>query len=142
MEDEEHYKELQEQYVRAIRRAYYQTHKVKNSERHKQYYKKHKKELKAYYKQWSQENPDKRNAISRVQRYKRRGLGSIPLNEFYKGSEGHHIDKTHIIYIPKRIHRSIKHNVFTGEGMAKINAIALDYLTLDYLGNQRQVGKW
>lgn len=59
----------------------------------------------------------------------RRELCFIPLNEPFEGSEGHHIDKKHIIYMPKKPHRSVNHNVFTGENMQEINAIAFEYVT-------------
>ena len=35
--------------------------------------------------------------------------------------ETHHITKDYMIPIPKELHRSIKHNVRTGEGMNEIN---------------------
>ena len=31
------------------------------------------------------------------------------------------------IYIPKELHQSISHNVFTGKNMHIINALAMDY---------------
>ena len=59
---------------------------------------------------------------------RRRMLGFIPLNQSFNDSEPHHIDKEHVIYIPRKLHRSIPHNVFTGKNMDKINALALEYL--------------
>lgn len=50
------------------------------------------------------------------------------LNKYFEGSDGHHIDKTHIIFIPKELHNSIAHNVWTGKGMDKINAKVLEWL--------------
>lgn len=61
---------------------------------------------------------------------KRRGLGSIALNKPFKNSDGHHIDKNHIIYIPKKIHQSIRHNVWTGKGMMDINKKAFLWLAI------------
>lgn len=58
----------------------------------------------------------------------RRILGFVPLNEPFDGCEGHHIDKEHIVYIPKELHRSISHNVFTGWNMAEINALVLSWI--------------
>lgn len=60
---------------------------------------------------------------------KRRGLSSIFLNSFFTRSEGHHIDKEHVVYMPTELHRSIKHNVWTGESMEKINEVAFEYIT-------------
>ena len=60
---------------------------------------------------------------------KRRELGSIELNKPFDNSEGHHIDETYIIHIPKELHRSIYNNVYSGEGMEAINTIAFGYIT-------------
>jgi hypothetical protein len=52
----------------------------------------------------------------------------IKLNEKFKGSNGHHIDATHIVYIPAELHQSIPHNHWSGKGMKEMNAIAMEYL--------------
>lgn len=52
---------------------------------------------------------------------KRRNLGYNCINNWFDGSEGHHINKNDVIYIPKKLHRSTYHNVFTGKGMNEIN---------------------
>ena len=59
----------------------------------------------------------------------RRNLGSIELNIPFPNSDGHHIDEVHIINMPKELHRSIYHNLKTGEGMEAINTIAFGYIT-------------
>jgi hypothetical protein len=59
---------------------------------------------------------------------KRRDLGFVPLNEPLLGCEGHHVDKEQVIHMPKKLHRSVYHNHYTGQGMAKINAIAYNFL--------------
>jgi hypothetical protein len=59
---------------------------------------------------------------------KRRGLGFIPLNDPFLGSEGHHIDKLHVIYIPEHLHSSIYHNIWNGHNMDKINTLAFEWL--------------
>ena len=74
---------------------------------------------------------DKGKITKRKHRSERRGLGSIELNKPFPNSEGHHIDEEHIIHIPKSKHRSILHNVHTGEGMEEINTIAFQYITED-----------
>lgn len=61
-----------------------------------------------------------------------RSLGFVPLNSSFAGSEAHHINKQDVIYIPKVMHRSIAHNVFTGRNMDKINALAGKFLTEDW----------
>ena len=62
----------------------------------------------------------------------RRALGFIPMNQPFVGCEGHHLNQTDVIYIPKALHRSIGHNVFTGRNMAEINAKACQWLTEDW----------
>lgn len=64
----------------------------------------------------------------RRSRAKRRTLGFIPLNAPFPGCAGHHIDPEQIIHIPEALHKSIYHNLHTGQGMAKINAVAYNYL--------------
>ena len=67
------------------------------------------------------EKRKKRNA-------RKRNLGYIPLNNYFEGSEAHHIDKEYVIYIPRKLHRIVKHNVWTGEGMEYINELAFKFL--------------
>ncbi len=94
----------------------------------------------SYFKQWRLEHPEygteyikqwrqtpKGKAYRRKENANRRNLGSVELNKSFSGSEGHHIDETHIIHIPKELHKSIRHNVHTGQGMEAINEIAFRY---------------
>lgn len=60
--------------------------------------------------------------------HRRRTLGFIPLNQPFVGCERHHINYDEVIHIPKKLHRSIWHNVWTGKNMEQINALALEYL--------------
>src|SRR4030067_1050297 len=53
---------------------------------------------------------------------RRRGLGFIPLNDYFTSSEGHHININDVIYIPEYFHHMINHNVHTGKNMNIINA--------------------
>jgi hypothetical protein len=65
---------------------------------------------------------------NRKQKAKRRLLGFNPLNSPFPGCEGHHINKDDVIYEPKKLHRSVPHNVWTGRGMVEANALAGQYL--------------
>lgn len=123
---------------------YYLNHKEESSKRHKLYNQNHRKEIKIqkmrYYekhkdliiergKEWRINNRTKSNSKSRKHRNKRkRGLNSIELNDWYEGCEGHHIDKEFVLYIPKDLHRSISHNVFSGKNMEEINNLAIEYV--------------
>ena len=49
------------------------------------------------------------------------------LNEHFEGADLHHLTPSTGIYIPKTLHRSVYHNLKTGEGMTEINAKAMDW---------------
>ena len=61
---------------------------------------------------------------------KRRGLGHIHLNDFFEGGVWHHTDREHVVCVPAKLHKS-DHNVWTGQGMEKINEIAFGYISGD-----------
>ncbi|MCX6262621.1 MAG: hypothetical protein NTY95_17615 [Bacteroidia bacterium] len=87
------------------------------------------KEHPEYKKQWKLDNPEKWKEMQKRAKFKREhNLGFVPLNEHFESADAHHIDTKHIIYMPKELHRSISHNVFTGKNMAEINAVAFNYL--------------
>ncbi|MFA5379109.1 MAG: hypothetical protein WC455_25360 [Dehalococcoidia bacterium] len=77
---------------------------------------------------WHLSHPEQEAAKSRKHLAKRRRLGFVPMNQPIVGAEAHHIDKERVIYIPKDLHRSIPHDVWTGKNMDKINAEAFNYL--------------
>lgn len=62
---------------------------------------------------------------------KHRGLGWLSLNPWFVGSEGHHVTKTIVIYVPKALNQGFGHDIWTGRGMEKINALAVQWLTGD-----------
>lgn len=66
--------------------------------------------------------------ISLKQNHKRRLLGFLPLNTPFPGSNGHHVNRDVVIYIPGELHRSVPHNVRTGKGMDEINHLAFEWL--------------
>ena len=102
---------------------------LKNPEYMKEASKEFKLKHPEYGKEWWQSDTGK--IAARKYHAKHRSLGSIELNKPFDGSEGHHIDDTYIIHMPKELHRIIYHNVFTGEGMEAINEIAFIYITED-----------
>jgi hypothetical protein len=83
----------------------------------------HHDEIRAREKEWIEQNPDLYTAKIHRQNAKRRKLGFIPLNKPFPGCEGHHIDKEHVVHIPKELHRSIPHNVWSGRNMNQINVL-------------------
>ena len=83
-------------------------------------------------KRWIEEHPEQIQVLYRRHSAKRRVLGFIPMNQPFDGCEGHHLNQSDVIYIPKRLHRSVYHNVFTGKNMEKINALACAWYTEDW----------
>jgi hypothetical protein len=78
--------------------------------------------------EWRKANPE-RGHIGRARRQaKKRKLGFIPINKCFVGCEVHHINQNDVIYIPKELHQSVHHNIWTGKNMEKINALAFEYL--------------
>jgi hypothetical protein len=67
-------------------------------------------------------------ASNRRAKAKRRTLGFVLLNKPFPGCEGHHVDKEQVVYMSKELHRSVYHRQSDGRGMAKINAIAYNFL--------------
>jgi hypothetical protein len=86
--------------------------------------------FKEYQRNWRESNPDKLRKIYAKHYAKRRDLDYVELNDYFKGSEGHHIDKECVVYIPVWLHKFIYHNVFTGYNMDLINDLAFEYLEL------------
>ena len=134
---------------------YYQVHKEHLREIHKEYRLAHLKEIKEsgkayrlahptdkkyhlayrlfnrehkkkYFKQYSQTPIGQE--VRRKVRAKRKQLGFIPLNSYFKGAEGHHIDKEKVIYIPKELHQKNRHSVLQNRNMEAINNAAFEFL--------------
>lgn len=78
---------------------------------------------------YKKEHPDWLQNEYRKHNAKRRELGFIALNKPFNGSEGHHVDPQHVLFVPKELHRSVKHNVWTGEGMKEINELCTSTIT-------------
>jgi hypothetical protein len=120
------YKEYSKQYYKQYDKQYYKVHKEERKEYDKQYYQNHPEQVaekqKRYRKTPAGKEADKRGYD------KHRKLGFKPINEYFEGSEGHHIDKERIIYIPKELHKSIWHNLNTGQGMVEINFKVMQWL--------------
>ena len=103
------------------RRKYKETHKYNPG-----YFRIWRKNTPDYNKQWNQTL--KGRLSNRKNISKRRHLGFVPLNKPLKGYEGHHISENFVIFIPKELHKSIWHNIWTWKGMRKMNKLAIEYL--------------
>ena len=125
-------------------RQYHLENKEKRNKYSKEYYQKNRDKLpdrKEYMRQYYIDNKDKlllqgyqysqtdagkiRNKKHHTQR---RQLGFFALNNPSDNYEGHHISENFIIYIPKIIHRSITHSIWTWQGMDIINDLATEYI--------------
>ncbi len=141
--DRNRYKTHSEEY-KARSRAYAKTHPEEKRACRKTYYwmnpEKHRAQSKTYF-QTHPEDPEKHRVrnnvysqtpngkvVSRKKGAKRRELSFNPLNEYFEGSEGHHIDRDHIIYIPKEMHKANGHSLLKDRNMEIINGLALKFL--------------
>ena len=88
----------------------------------------HREECEKYNIEWRAKNLDRVKVMYAKHTSKRRCLGYKPLNIWFHGSEGHHIGRDYVIFIPKELHRSVYHDFFKGINMKEINALALDFL--------------
>lgn len=95
------------------------------NEYRRQYRKNNMQKFREYNKKFRRRNKEKLRAFWSL---RRRNLGFIPLNEIFEGAEAHHIDYNYVIFLPKELHRSIYHCIFTGQNMEKINKVAFDFL--------------
>ena len=134
------YREAHKNKIAGYNKKYQFSHKETVSNRNKEYYKLHQEQIKADNKKYYYEHHElvlecarkyKQSEKGRSTQHqyiaKRRNLGFIELNDYFDGAEAHHINKTFVLYIPKEIHRSVWHNVWTGQGMEEINEIAIDW---------------
>lgn len=118
---------------RAHRRKYLRNwrlnHKQKNDEYQRRYRRRYRKELIERAKEYRHAHPVWYSEMQRRHNAKRqRGLGFIPLNNLFPDSHAHHIDKDHVIYVPRKLHESTPHNIWTGKGMREINDKAFAWL--------------
>lgn len=112
--------------IKESSKQYRQNNQEYYDEYNRQYYSEHKEELLEYKKQYWQ--TDKGRETRKRHKAKHRQLGFIPLNESFKNSEAHHISENFVIYMPKELHRSIWHCLWTGKNMDAINKLAIEFI--------------
>ncbi len=95
--------------------------------RNSKWAKKHRSQIREKHKEWIINNPERFAEIQARERHRRRGLGYIPLNNSFIGAVRHHIDKSHIVFIPKELHNQY-HCLKTGKGMKEINTKVFKWL--------------
>lgn len=129
-------------------RVYYWKHRERRISYTLAWQKAHPEKVRAKWLRWTKNNPDKRKEMAhrdhklhpkrlsawrkahpeklrqQVARrnYKRRGLSAnTVLGIYFPTSHFHHMTRDLGIYIPETLHKSIRHNIWTGEGMNEIN---------------------
>jgi hypothetical protein len=103
-------------------------HREEDNERASGYYSSHRKARDAYEKEWDRTHPEQAKIAWDRHNATRRNLGFVPLNSWFVGCEGHHVDPEQVIFIPKVLHRSVYHCQSSGLGMEQMNAIAYNFL--------------
>ena len=120
-----HYQKHKER-LKRLSKQHKQNNQEYYDEYNKQYYFEHKEELFEYKKRYWQ--IDKGKETRKRHKAKRKGLGFITLNKYFDGCEGHHISKNLVIYMPKELHKSIWHCLWTGKNMDAINKLAIEFI--------------
>ena len=129
------------EYAREYSKTYYLARRKQMNEISKAWRLAHPEEATALIKKWRLAHPEqmkektkqysrspKGKEIFRKNRAKRRKLGFIPLNKPFPEARGHHVDWERVIYVPKKMHESVKHSVLCNYNMEKINLLAWDFL--------------
>ncbi|MCK4648042.1 hypothetical protein KAT51_00820 [bacterium] len=131
-EVEKSIKEEEKEYIKGWhkkRPEYGKQHAKQWNKKHPEYIKEWRKNHPENVKQWRKNNPDTRKkSDAKTHAKRRRNLGFNPTNELFEGGVWHHINKNDVVCIPEKIHRSVRHNVFTGEGMEEINDLTQEFL--------------
>jgi len=127
---------------RKINKKYWLENKEKLTIKNKEYRDNHKEKIaihrKDYWKttgkfkqqEWKLTNKGRKSVTISYRKHsaKHRTLNFIPINEHFRTSEAHHIDKNFVIFIPKELHRSIPHNIWNGNNMKIINDLVFEWL--------------
>lgn len=105
-------------------REYCRLHKSEKEQRDKEWRANHRELIREYVRRCFR----KHREIQRRASSKRRTLGFVAINQIFVGSHAHHIDREHVCFVPKELHESIRHNLWTGKNMKEINAKVFDWL--------------
>ena len=124
--EEREYHQANKEKLNEYSRRRYRANQEREKKRSRKYYQANREMIAQKSKQKRQKYPEKvREKGRKHQDKRRRNLGYIPFNKWFKGCEFHHLDRDSGIYIPKWLHRAYYHNQFTGQGMDKINDTAI-----------------
>jgi hypothetical protein len=112
---------------KAVNRAWKAAHPEMVKAKMEPYRAEHREQAALARREWKVAHPDSIKIRRKKDNAARRVLGFVPLNQPFDGCEGHHIDQERVVYIPKELHKSVRHSVWTGQNMDKINSVALQW---------------
>lgn len=108
---------------------YHQKNKEKDNKRVIEWAKKNPERIRENNRKFSK-TPKGKECNKRKKQKHYRELGWVLINKKFSGSEGHHVDRNNVIFIPIELHESIWHNVYTGKNMVAINTITFFFLMM------------
>lgn len=126
------YREAHREEIKVKAKEYYEKNKVTISENQKVKYAEDPEPFKARVKHWRHKDKANMVAVDGRHKSKQRGLGYTQLNDWFEGSEFHHIDQVRGVYIPRELHRSFYHSLKTGKGMLEMNKLAFEFLNTSH----------
>ena len=132
------YREENKEKIAECTKRYRGENKEWLAENKKQYYEENKEWFAKYHKQYAKTSAGIETKKRSV--HKRRGFGFSPINNYFEGSEFHHLhinfegcrDHNIGIFIPAELHQSIFHNSFTWAGMDEMNNKAIEWYNENY----------
>lgn len=140
----EYYLNKQEE-ISKREKQYYEANKEEILEKRKQYQLLHKEEKKEYDKQYREEHKEELlekakiyqktpigKIVQKKVKSKRRELGYNPLNDWFVGSHGHHINRVDVIHIPNELHKEFlgNHKQKNTVSLIPINTCAYFFLMM------------
>lgn len=120
-------------HVRIVKRQYIENNRAAYDAYHKQYRERNRELINMKYSVWLQTPSGK---IASIKHHNvRKSLGFDPINEWFNGSEYHHlhidmdgnVNNSIGIFIPSELHKSIPHNPNTWKGMDEMNNTAMKW---------------
>jgi len=132
------YREENKDKIATRRKQYREENKEVIAGRKKDYYEKNKTKIVEHQKQYLKTSTGMESKKKTAS--KRRGFGFSPINNYFEGSEFHHMhinfggaeDHEIGIFIPAELHNSIYHNSSTWAGMDEMNNKAIEWYNENY----------
>jgi hypothetical protein len=123
--------------VQEYNRNYYQSHKGYFKKHREERYQKNKEQEKNQVNNYRHQHPEMVKKINKIQKCKRRNLGNVVFwrpKIITSDMDFHHTNLEGGVWIPRTLHKSIRHNILTGLGMTEINNLVFDYILSSIMG--------